>query len=69
MADEETLTSEEETAVQETDAALEPVPEPEPEPASDGEPEEPTGDLLYQHPNGSFEVRVLNPIRNEAEEE
>lgn len=63
MADEETLTPEEETAVQETDAALEPVPEPEPE--AEGEPEEPSGDLLYQHPNGSFEVRVLNPIRNE----
>jgi hypothetical protein len=60
------LTPEEETAVTEADAALEPVPEPVAEPVEEAEPApEPASSELIQHANGSFEVVVQQPIRNE----
>lgn len=49
----------------ESEADLEqPAPEPEEEEEQElGEAA--LGDVLYQHPNGFYEVRVLQPIRNE----
>lgn len=62
----QTLTPDEATAVQAADAALEPTPAPVAPEAAPTEPAAPaTGDELVQHPNGAFEVRVLDPIRNE----